>query len=296
MSTGKVIVLSIVALMCSFFIMVGGCSALVSRSMDGDLSLDNFSTPHIGLVKIEGAIHESEKVVNQLERMRTDENIRGVVVRVNSPGGTVASSQEINSQIARLRADSIPVVASYGDIAASGGLYSTLSAQKIFANEGTLTGSIGVIFQFPDSKELLKKIGLSFTTVKSGDLKDVGSPFRHSTAKEIKYLESLIDDTYEQFFTEILKHRSISEEDLIPIADGRVITGKKAYEVGLIDTLGTLQDAIIWLKEECNVAMDTPVEEIKPKKLLIEHLMQEPVSAFKNEILNAQNQLLFMMH
>ncbi len=295
MSTGRVVVLCIVALVCSFFIMVGGCSALVSGTFSDELNVVGYSEPHIGLVRIDGAINESEKVVNQLEMMREDENIMGVIVRVNSPGGTVASSQEINQQIKRLVDDSIPVVASYGDIAASGGLYSTLSAKKIFANEGTLTGSIGVIFQFPDTKEMLDKIGLQFTTVKSGKYKDVGSPFRHSTPKELTYLKTLIDDTYQQFFDEILKHRKISKEDLTAIADGRVLTGRHAAEIGLVDTVGTLQDAAQWLKTECYLDQDALIEEIKPKKKIIEQLLDEPVAAFKNHLLSSNKQLLFMM-
>lgn len=200
--------------------------------------------PKVAIVDVFGEISSSEDVVAQLRKWRKDSSVKAIVVHINSPGGGVAPSQEIYSEILKTREKGKPVVASMGSVAASGGYYIACGADKIVSNPGTLTGSIGVILSFPTAKPLLEKIGLSWETVKSGDLKDVGSFTRPMTPEEERMLTSVIDDTYRQFVKAIADGRNKSEEEIFPLADGSIFTGRQAYNLGLVDTLGSFEDAI----------------------------------------------------
>ena len=288
---GKSIFWAFVILSASFMFMIGGCSYLFSK-MPGDIS--QLGGPVIGLVKLEDAIMGSEKTLTQLRKLHKDNDVKAIIVRVNSPGGAVGSSQEINEYIKRIKKDSIPVVASYGDIAASGGLYSTLACNKIFANKGTLTGSIGVITQFPQASKMLDKVGLEFTTIKSGELKDAGSPFRKATSEDKAYFQSVIDETYDQFVAEILEHRAIPKAELMKVADGRVLTGDEAYRIGLIDSVGTIDDAREWLVRTYDLDYNIPFREIKPKAPLIEQIMGEPVSSVLSNFVGLRSKVWYL--
>jgi protease-4 len=240
------------------------------------------STTHkpIGLIKLEGVIQDPLPVLVQVEKLRSNPDIKGIVFRVNSPGGTVGSAQEILSMIASLHADSIKTVVSFGDVAASGGYYSVLGADRIFANPGTLTASIGVIMQYPEGGELLDKIGIDMITLKSGELKDAGSPFRKPTAADLNQLNAMIMNTREQFIEAVQKHRNLSPQNLELISDGRVITGAVAKDLGLIDTLGSYRDALLWLVAECGLeytGLDM-IREVKPPKSLMQTLFEEPLA------------------
>ncbi len=199
--------------------------------------------PAIGIIRIEEAIRESRRIVERLNEARENPLIRGVVIYINTPGGGVVACQEIVDAIDRLQDDGKIVVASLGPIAASGGYYIASSADKIVANPGTLTGSISVIMQLPYMEKLIEKIGIEMRVIKSGRYKDIASPFREMKEDERELLQDLIDDLYNQFLDEIVKGRGIDRDSLIKIADGRVFTGRKAKELGLVDTLGTLYDA-----------------------------------------------------
>lgn len=229
----------------------------------------------IGLVKIFDIIYSSEDYVKQLQELRKDKSVAGVLVRVNSPGGGVAPSQEIFEEITRFKNEEKPLVVSMGNVAASGGYYISSPAIKIFANPGTITGSIGVIFQFPHYYNLLNKIGIKMTTIKAGKLKDVGNPNRDLTEKEIEFLQKLLDNTHEQFINDVSFAREIDIEELRKLADGRIFTGEQAFEAGLIDSLGGYSDALSYLREYLNLPEKTKVIEKKKRPGFLREALKE---------------------
>lgn len=196
----------------------------------------------IGVISVNGVIHDSQEITEQIEEFSHNDSIVAVVLRIDSPGGGVAASQEIYESIVELKKKK-KVVASLGSIAASGGLLVACSADKIVANPGTITGSISAIMQFANVEELLKKIGIKSSVVKSGKYKDIGSPLREMTPEERSILQSLIDDIFNQFVDVIVKDRKLPREKVIQIADGRVFSGRQAMEYGLVDSLGDMASA-----------------------------------------------------
>jgi len=232
----------------SFLVMGGGLFALAgavsSDGGDDKESSGSITGPRVALVEVKDVIMTSEDIVRQLKKYDKNKNVKAIVVRVESPGGSVAPSQEIYEAMRNIREAGKPIVVSMGDMAASGGYYISIGGTKIFSNPGTLTGSIGVILQYPNYMGLMDKVGVQYNTVKSGKMKDVGSPFRKSTDEETKYLQDLIDNTYNQFVGAVSHERGIPMDELKEIADGRVLTGWQAYEYGLVDTIGSYDDAI----------------------------------------------------
>lgn len=209
----------------------------------------------IALVKIYGPISTTrgfgvphgvdvDRLVKRLQDLREKPEIKAVVLRINSPGGSVGSVQEIYSEIKKISQAGKIVVASFGDVCASGGYYLACAADKIVSNPGTLTGSIGVILELPNLNELFKKIGVKIVTVKSGKYKDIGSYTRELTPEEKEILQSLINDAYEQFVNSIIEGRKIERERVLTFADGRIFTGTQGLKMGLVDRLGTLDEAI----------------------------------------------------
>lgn len=198
----------------------------------------------VGLVEIIGDIDEPDGVVEQLDRMRRDPSVRAVVVRLDSPGGGVAASQEIHEAVQKVREEGKPVIASMGGVAASGAYYVACAADSIVSNPGTLTGSIGVIMSFPNTQELFRKVGLKFEVVKTGKFKDMGSLSRPMTAEERELLQKVLSNVYEQFVDAISEGRNLDREDILPYADGRIFSGDQARDYGFVDRLGDLNDAI----------------------------------------------------
>lgn len=198
----------------------------------------------IGLVEIVGDIEESETAVDQLDRMDRDATVKAVVLRIDSPGGGVAASQEIYDAVQRVRDDGKPVVASMGGVAASGGYYVACAADSIVANPGTLTGSIGVIMSFPNTEELFRKVGVKFETIKTGKFKDVGSMWRPMTDEERTLLQGVLGNVYDQFVDAIVDGRGMAREEILPYADGRIFSGDQALDYGFVDRLGSLDEAI----------------------------------------------------
>jgi protease IV len=197
----------------------------------------------VGVVEIKGVLTDSRIIIKQLDRYRDDDNIKAIVLRINSPGGAVGPSQEILREVEKVR-DKKKIVASLGTVAASGGYYIASGANLIIANRGTATGSIGVIMQFTNVEGLTKKIGLDFFNLKAGRYKDVGSPFRPMTAEDKAYLQGLIDNIYQQFLNDVAHNRKIPVAKLRGLAEGRIYTGEEAKQVGLVDEFGNLPDAI----------------------------------------------------
>lgn len=197
----------------------------------------------VGLIRIEGVILDSTHIIDEIKKYSEDSSIKAVVLRVNSPGGAVAPAQEIYKEIIKLKKLK-KVVVSMGALAASGGYYVACPADKIVANPGTLTGSIGVIMEIPNFEGLLKKIGVETQVIKSGKHKDIASPFKSMSPEERKILQSVLDDVHEQFISAVSDSRGIEFDEIKKLADGRIFTGKKAKELGLVDALGNLEDAI----------------------------------------------------
>ncbi|AEH44031.1 signal peptide peptidase SppA, 36K type [Thermodesulfatator indicus DSM 15286] len=201
------------------------------------------SGPKIGLIEIKGVISEADKPLKEIRQFARNKHIKAVVVRIESPGGAVGASQELYLALRELSKEK-PVVASMGSVAASGGLYVALGAQKIVAAPGTITGSIGVMMQVPNLSKLLEKIGIEATILKSGPYKDTGNMFRPLREDEKKILYQTINDIYQQFVKAIEDSRGLKEAEIKKFADGRVFTGRAAKEFGLVDELGNLNDAI----------------------------------------------------
>jgi len=211
----------------------------------GSSDLDLLAGPNrIGVIEIRGSITNVRSQLNALKRFRKDPNVKAILVRVESPGGGIAASQELYREIKRTKTEK-PVLVSMGAIAASGGYYIAAPASRIFANPGTITGSIGVISYFPNLRELLQRIGVQTTIIKSGALKDVGNPGRDMTAEEKEYLQDTLDQAHRQFIRDIAEGRGMSEEAVRAVADGRILMGETALNLGLVDELGNFEDAVI---------------------------------------------------
>jgi protease-4 len=198
----------------------------------------------VAIIEIYGTISGSNDVIRQLKKYSKDSSIPAIVLDIDSPGGAVVPSQEIYEEVLKAKKAGKKVVASLRSLGASGGYYIACSADTIVANPGTLTGSIGVIFEFPVVQELFKKIGVKFEVVKRGELKEVGTSFRSMTQEERDLLQSVIDDTYNQFVDAVKEGRGLEREKILELADGRVFTGRQAKELGLVDELGDIEDAI----------------------------------------------------
>jgi protease-4 len=197
----------------------------------------------VGVLEVKGVIANVQPTIEELAKFRRDGSVKAVVVRIESPGGGVSPSQELYQEIRRTVREK-PVVVSMGSVAASGGYYIACAAQKIYANPGTITGSIGVILQFTNFEELLRKIGFRMEVVKSGPYKDVGNPGREMTAEEKAYLQEMVDNVHQQFVRDVARGRRMKVEKVREVADGRIFTGEQAMELGLVDELGNLKDAI----------------------------------------------------
>jgi protease IV len=197
----------------------------------------------VGVVELKGIIMDSEKIVKALKKFGEDDDIKAVVLRVDSPGGAVGPSQEIHSAVQRLIKKK-HVVASFGSVAASGGYYAACGAEKIISNPGTLTGSIGVIMSFPTVTGVMDFARVKMNVIKSGKLKDSGSMFRDVTPDDRAYLDGIIQSTYHQFVEAVAEGRKLKVSEVEPVADGRALTGVQAKDAKLVDELGDLQDAI----------------------------------------------------
>jgi protease IV len=202
----------------------------------------------IGVIQIEGVISSdlSERTVRQLTKYRDDASIKAIILRIESPGGGVASSQEIYEEVSRVRSGGKLVVASLGSVAASGGYYVACTADRIFANAGTLTGSIGVIVQLGNVEELLRKVGVASTVITSGPFKDSGNPTRTLRPEERQVFQALVDDVYQQFVEAVAQGRNLPLDEVRQAADGRIYTGRQARDLRLVDELGSMQDAITY--------------------------------------------------
>ena len=223
----------------SFFLLV-----LVFRlgAISNNSSIDS-PGKKVGVIKISGPIIASEQINSKLEKFKNRNDISAIVLRIDSPGGLVAPTQEIFEKVKSVR-EVKPIVSSMGTVAASGGYYIALGSDSLIANPGTIVGSIGVIMNYPIATELLDKVGIKFETVKSGGLKDVGSYSREVTEADRRHLNEMVSNMHNQFISAVEENRDIDRSELIKLADGRVFTGLQSKDLGLVDMLGTFDDAI----------------------------------------------------
>lgn len=239
----------LVVLGLAFVFGMGLVGVFVLSSMGGGVAetdgWSSLSSGSVGLIEIYGVIDDNMALttVKTLKRWSKAGNIKAVVLHINSPGGGVAASQEIFDAVRRV-GENKPVVASLASVAASGGYYIACGADQIVANPGTLTGSIGVIFQFHTFQNLMDKVGIATETVKSGELKDVGNYSRSMTEHERTMMSGVVMDTYDQFVGVVAEGRGMTADEVYPLADGSLFTGRQAKEKGLVDNLGGLEDAI----------------------------------------------------
>jgi len=233
----------------------------------------------IALVHIKGTIMDSEKIIRQLSDYRDNPGIKGIVLRINSPGGAVAPAQEIYQEVMKLRTNQKTVYASMGTVAASGGYYIACAADYVLANPGTLTGSIAAVMAFSNIEELTQKVGVKPDIIKSGKYKDVGSPLRAMTPEERSLLQNVVDNVHQQFIQAVAKGRGLPLSDIKKIADGRIMTGQQALEYKLIDEVGGLEKTIELLAKKIGVEGKPKVIEEKEKTPFFDWLLQSSNSS-----------------
>jgi len=232
----------------------------------------------VGIVDIIGVIQSSQNIIKQIKIFRDDKHIRGIILRIDSPGGAVGPSQEIYDEVLKTRKSGKIIYASMGTLAASGGYYIASAADQIFANPGTLTGSIGVIMAFSNAQGLLEKIGLKPEIIKAGKYKDIGSPTRSMNQIEKSLLQDVVTDVHQQFIEAIANGRGMSIAEITKIADGRIFTGRQAFALKLVDQLGGLQATIGQLAAKAGIIGAPNVIREKPNTGLLDWILKTEIS------------------
>lgn len=244
-------------------LLMGATAIFRSMGFEGVTPMSSMSGDKLGIVYLDGVIIDAQEVNNWIRELRDDETVKGVLLRINSPGGAIAPSQELYGAVRDL-ADVKPVVASFSSVAASGGYYAAAPCSLIVSNPGSLTASIGVKLEYLNFRELVEKWGIHEVTLASGKNKAVGSPFRELTPEQREQLMSLIMDMHDQFVQDVADARKIDLEDLMPLADGRAMTGRQALEAGLVDELGSMEYAKDRLMDLCQLPEEVPFIEGPP--------------------------------
>lgn len=267
-----------------FFVVLFLTSSLSSRKTSAALSV--MGTERVAMVKIEGILISSEHVVEELNDYADDSSVKAIVIRIDSPGGGVVVSQEIYNAVKNAKKEGKKIIVSMGSVAASGGYYVAAAADKIVANPGTLTGSIGVKMEFANLEKLLEKIGVKGMVVKAGEFKDIGSPYRDMTAQEKKLLQDVIDDVHNQFIKAVAEGRNLPEADVRAIADGRIFTGQQALALKLVDQMGDLADSIRLAGSLAGIKGKPRVVEKRKKIPFLEYLKEESATWVADVIQN----------
>ncbi|MBW1759730.1 MAG: signal peptide peptidase SppA [Deltaproteobacteria bacterium] len=236
----------------------------------------------VGVVEIKGVILESKKIIDDLKKFREEDSIKAIVLRIDSPGGGVGPSQEIFREV-RKTVKSKKVITSMGSVAASGGYYIAAASNKIVANPGTITGSIGVVMGYTNFQELLAKIGLVPVVVKSGEYKDMGSPVRKMTEKERNLLQAFVNTIHSQFVSDVAEGRGMDPGKVEKIADGSIFSGEKAKSLGMVDRLGNLEDAIEWAGRMAGIKGKVSAVYLEDKKFSLKRYIE---GSFINNLVN----------
>ncbi len=249
----------------------------------------------IAVVDIKGVITSSRNIIEQIDAYKEDDGVKAIILRINSPGGSVGPSQEIYGEVLKAR-EKKKVIASIASVGASGGYYVACASDLIVANPGTITGSIGVVMEFSNVEELLKKIGLRSYVIKSGRHKDIGSPLRQMTPEEKSILQGVIDSVHTQFIRAVAEGRNMEESKVRQIADGRIFSGEQARELGLVDRLGGLQDAIEIAAEMVGIKGKPTVIYPRKKLSLYELLFKKSLRLLMDELWQGEYQLSYLMY
>jgi protease-4 len=236
----RVVLLTILLYVGILGLFVAVTAALLRAPDGGGLAFG----PRVAIVELEGIILDVEDIVRDLKSHRRNPLVRAVVVRINSPGGVVGPTQELYRALQQLRQVGKPVVASLGAVAASGGYYVAVAADTIYANPGTLTGSIGVIMQMANLENVMKKVGVDYVVIKAGQFKDIGNISRLMTSDERRVLQSLLDDVHRQFIDAVAEGRKLDRARVVQFSDGRVFSGAQAKVLAMVDEMGGLEEAI----------------------------------------------------
>jgi len=263
----------IVALLIFFF----GILFLAGRYSGGKSGRMVFGDK-IAIVEVKGVIAQSSGIIEELQQYLEDREVKAIILRIDSPGGGVGPAQEIYREVMKIKAKK-KVVTSMGSVAASGGYYIASASDLIVANPGTITGSIGVIMQFSNFEELLKKIGIKGVVLKSGEHKDIGSPFREMTPEEKKIMQEVLDNVHQQFIQAVAEGRKLDRAKVVEIADGRILTGEQAKKLGLVDQMGNLQDTIEITAKMVGISGKPNVLYPKKRLSIWELLMRDMASA-----------------
>ncbi len=246
----------------------------------------------IAIVEVKGVITQSSGIIEELQQYAQDQGVKAIVLRVDSPGGGVGPAQEIYREIIKIRPKK-KIVTSMGSVAASGGYYIACASDRIVANPGTITGSIGVIMQFSNLEELLKKIGVKGVVIKSGEHKDIGSPFREMTPEEKKIMQEVLDNVHEQFIRAVADGRKLDRSKVAEIADGRILTGEQAKQLGLVDEMGNLQDAIEITAKMAGIEGKPTILYPKKKTSIWDLLLRDMASAIVDALSEKGSELNF---
>ncbi len=232
----------------------------------------------IAIVEIRGVIAQSSGIIDEIHQYLEDDGVKAIILRIDSPGGGVGPSQEIHREVLKGK-EKKRIVTSMGSVAASGGYYIACASDLIVANPGTITGSIGVIMEFTNIEELFKKIGIKGVVLKSGEHKDIGSPFREMTPEEKRIIQEVIDSVHQQFIKAVAEGRKLDRSKVTQIADGRILTGEQAKQLGLVDQIGNLDDAIDATAKLVGIEGKPDILYPKKKFSIWELLIRETVSA-----------------
>ncbi len=271
------------------FLIVLGCIGVLIALFGGLSSFSggkdrHLSRGNIAVIEIEGVIDESLPILEQIQRASEANDYKAVVVRVNSPGGAVGASQEIYMELKRLRA-SKPIVVTMGDMAGSGGLYVSLGGSHLMALPGTITGSMGVLVQLMNVSRLMNKLLLDPVTVRSGELKDAGNPTKPLDPRAKKLFEDLIDMTFKTFKKTVVEERKLKDSVVTALSDGRIVNGEQALEWGLVDSLGTFQDAVLKAKELGKITHDVELAYLSRKpESWADYFMGSMIQPLKGEL------------
>ena len=257
--------------------------SMVMFSTVSEGGLGGSSNPKVGMVEVLGPIMDSKQTVRDIRRFSKRDDIKAIIIRVDSPGGAVGPSQEIYEAVKRAKVAK-PLVVSMGGTAASGGYYIACGADTIFANPGTVTGSIGVITQIFNVEPLLEKAQVKVNTIKTGPYKDAGSPFKEFTEQDKAYFEQMIGDIYDQFVEDVAECRKLEVEQVKSLADGRVYTGRQAKEYKLVDELGSLEDAVDYVSKKANIEGDVTLVYPASDKPFLSELLQTSVQDVVKEV------------
>ena len=281
------IILGILAIIAAGFILL--FISILGESSESTETVTTGSGDKIAVIDLKGVISSSEDVNRQLKKYRENHSIKAILLHIDSPGGGVVASQEMYEEVRKTREGGKPVVVSMGSLAASGGYYVACGGSRLVANRGTLTGSIGVISEFLQLHDALTNLGIDVKTIKSGKLKDAGSPTRKMTEEDERYFQSLMDDVHRQFIEVVERERKMSHDAVVAVADGRVFTGEQAVTMGLVDTLGTFEDAVKIAASLGGVRGEPAIVKERKRQSWLHSLlgdMGETVKDLKQEILD----------